>query len=251
MSTTFKGLDNKGNYRIMPNTFKVNGMTYLCGADGFILKQSDDGLTALRGEMIRAVGFGVGIGTGQKDKNEVDIFENDYLKVSTALYLVQNSAGGFIAKAVSSGASDTALSAEFAATAEVVDNLAKTPVITAPEAGTTNLWGHLVSSLQSGVTVSNGAIAGSLSYINSGSLKEVWGAGNFLALKFTDFADADKIMVGLVPSVSSGLVALDEDMNAVFKITDKAKQVLVVDTYKDEDVVRQKFTLTGLTLATS
>ena len=72
-----------------------------------------------------------------------------------------------------------------------------------------------------------------------------------LALKFTDYADADKIMVGLVPSAGSGLVALDEDMNAVFKITDKTKQVLVVDTYKDEDVVRQTFTLSGLTLATS
>lgn len=246
----YKGLDNKGEYRTMPNAFKVNGMTFLCGDKGFILKQNDNGIAALRGGMIRAVGFGVGIGTGQKDKNEVDIYENDYLKVSTALYLVQNSAGGFIAKAVSGG-SDTALSAEFAATAEVVDNLAKTPVITAPEAGTTDLWGHLVSSLQSGVTIANGAITGSLSYVDSGSLEQVWGAGNFLALKFTDFADADKIMVGLVPSVSSGLVALDEDMNAVFKITDKTKQILVVDTYKDEDVTRQSFTLSGLTLATS
>ena len=189
----------------------------------------------------------MGRSTGQKDKNEAEIFENDYLKVSTALYLVQDSASGFVAKAVSGGGSDTALSAEFAATVEVVDNLAKTPVIAAPEAGTTNLWGHLVSSLQSDVAISNGAITGSLSYINSGSLK----APYFLVLKFTDLIDADKIMVGLVPSVSSGLVALDEDMNAVFKITDKAKQVLVVDTYKDEDVVRQKFTLTGLTLATS
>lgn len=246
----YKGLDNKGEYRTMPNAFKVNGMTFLCGDEGFILKQNDNGIAALRGDMTRAVGFGVGIGTGQKDKNEVDIYENDYLKVSTALYLVQNSAGGFIAKAVSGG-SDTALSAEFAATAEVVDNLAKTPVITAPEAGTTDLWGHLVSSLQSGVTIANGAITGSLSYVDSGSLEQVWGAGNFLALKFTDFADADRIVVGLVPSVSSGLVALDEDMNAVFKITDKTKQILVVDTYKDEDVTRQSFTLSGLTLATS
>lgn len=247
---SFKGMDSKGNYRIMPNTFKVNGMTFLCGDEGFILKQNDNGIAALRGDMIRAVGFGVGIGTGQKDKNGVDIYENDYLKVSTALYLVQNSAGGFIAKAVSGG-SDTALSAEFAATAEVVDNLAKTPVITAPEAGTTDLWGHLVSSLQSGVTITNGAITGSLSYVDSGSLEQVWGAGNFLALKFTDYADADRIVVGLVPSVSSGLVALDEDMIAVFKITDKSKQILVVDTYKDEDVTRQSFTLSGLTLATS
>lgn len=247
---TFKGLDNKGKYKTMPNTFKANGMTFLCDDKGFIIKQSDDGITALRGRMLRAVGFGVGRSTGQKDKNEAEIFENDYLKVSTALYLVQDSASGFVAKAVSGG-SDTALSAEFAATAEVVDNLSKTPVITAAEAGTTNLWGHLVSSLQSGVAIANGAITGSLSYINSGSLKEVWGAGNFLALKFTDYADADKIMVGLVPSVSSGLVALDEDMNAVFKITDKTKQVLVVDTYKDADVVRQTFTLSGLTLATS
>ena len=249
--STFKGLDNRGKFRKLPNTFKVGGMTFLCDDKGFIVKQSDDGITALRGEMIRVTGFGVGRSTGQKDKNEVDIFENDYLKVSTALYLVQDSASGFVAKAVSGGGSDTALSAEFAATAEVVDNLAKTPVVTAPEAGTTDLWGHLVSSLQSGVAISNGGITGSLSYINSGSLKEVWGAGNFLAMKFTDYADADKIMVGLVPSAGSGLVALDEDMNAVFKITDKTKQVLVVDTYKDEDVVRQTFTLSGLTLATS
>ena len=178
-------------------------------------------------------------------------YEAHVIRAQAAITHARISAGDVLSNGTYSGGSDTALSAEFAATAEVVDNLAKTPVVTAPEAGTTDLWGHLVSSLQSGVAISNGAITGSLSYINSGSLKEVWGAGNFLALKFTDFADADKIMVGLVPSVSSGLVALDEDMNAVFKITDKAKQVLVVDTYKDEDVVRQKFTLTGLTLATS
>ena len=106
--------------------------------------------------------------------------------------------------------------------------------------------------MQSNVSLSFGGIVGiiigTLSYVSTGALARDWGAGYFLVLKFTDLIDADKIKVGLEPSVSSGLVALDEDMNAVFKITDKNKQVLVVDTYKNADVIRYTFKLHNLTL---
>ena len=252
MGTTFKGLDNKGKYRIMPNTFSVDGMTFLCGSSGFILKQSDDGLAALRGDIVRVNGCGVGRCTGLKDKKDKDIYENDFLSVSSSIYLVQDSDSGFVAKGITSGTDDATLTAELAATTEILCNLGDTPVWTAAEAGTTTLWGHTVSDLQSVVIVllngKNNGIAGTLSYVSTGALARDWGAGYFLVLKFTDLIDAEKIMVGLVPSVSSGLVALDEDMNAVFKITDKNKQVLVVDAYKGADVIRQTFKLTGLIL---
>ena len=46
----FKGLDNNGKFRTLSNTFKVDGMTFLCDDKGFIVKQSDGGITALRGD---------------------------------------------------------------------------------------------------------------------------------------------------------------------------------------------------------
>ncbi|MEE3402508.1 MAG: hypothetical protein VZR73_00310 [Acutalibacteraceae bacterium] len=250
MGTTYKGIDNKGKVVILPNTFSVNGMTFMCENDGFILKQSDDGLTALRGNITRVVGWGVGRCTGLKDKNDRDIYENYFLVVSTSTYLVQYSGGGFVAKGITSGTDDAALTAELAATTLVAGDLGGIPVWAEAEAGTTTLWGHTVSDLQTSVSVNMllKLISGTLKYVSTGALARDWGAGYFLVLKFTDLIDADKIKVGLEPSVSSGLVALDEDMNAVFKITDKNKQVLVIETYKDADVVRQEFALWNLAL---
>lgn len=107
-----------------------------------------------------------------------------------------------------------------------------------------------MSDLQSDVTVANGAITGTLSYVNSGALKRDWGAGNFIALKFTDIdADATSVLVGLEPSEGSGLVELinDPDKNGVFKITDKNTQKFVVMQRTNGFVLIQKYDLSGLT----
>lgn len=93
-------------------------------------------------------------------------------------------------------------------------------------------------------------ITGTLKYLESGQLVTDWGEGNFLALKFIN-NDPDKIKtikVGLDPSQSSGLVPLDEDMNGVFKITNKDTQKFVVESYGEEDKLlsRDEYDLSGL-----
>ena len=116
------------------------------------------------------------------------------------------------------------------------------------------MWGHSVSDLQTGVSVSNGAITGTLKYVDSGTLAHDWGAGNFLALKFSNIdSDATSVLVGLEPSQGSGLVELinDPDKNGVFKITNKKKQKLVVKSTGQGFSIIQKFDLSGLTLQTS
>ncbi len=113
-----------------------------------------------------------------------------------------------------------------------------------------------MSDLQSDVAISNGAITGTLAYVSSGSLVDTWGAGNFIALTFTaseDDTTASKYYVGLNPSVSSGLVQLDSDMDGVFKVTDPNNQWLVVETHNSDSshVTRQTYSLSGLTCEAS
>jgi len=69
------------------------------------------------------------------------------------------------------------------------------------EGGDTRLWNtYDVSDLQSVVEVSGDKITGTLKYIGSGTLKDVWGAGFFLCLKFSDVDEtATSVSVGLKP----------------------------------------------------
>ena len=114
---------------------------------------------------------------------------------------------------------------------------------------TKEYWGTKVSAMQTSVAVANGAITGTLHKLTSGSLVDVWGEGYFIALKFTKNNEAaTSIKVGLRPSVSSGLVELDEDMDGVFKITDKDAQVFVVQCSNGEVSYTLTFDLSGLTL---
>lgn len=113
------------------------------------------------------------------------------------------------------------------------------------------MWGTSVSDMQTGVTVSGGKITGTLKYLSSGQLVNDWGAGNFLALKFTNIpASATSVKVGLEPSQGSGLVELinDPDKNGVFKITNKYVQKFKVVTTDGQLTTEQYFDLSGLTI---
>ena len=107
--------------------------------------------------------------------------------------------------------------------------------------------------MQTDIAVADGAITGTLKYLSEGQLVTDWGAGNFLALKFTDLdADATSVKVGLDPSQGSGLVEIidDPDKNGVFKITDKNTQKLAVLQRKEGvGQLIEFYDLSGLTLA--
>ena len=114
-----------------------------------------------------------------------------------------------------------------------------------------------VSDIQSGVSVSGdkrnpltGKVTGTLKYLSTGPIAEYWGAGNFLALKFSDVdPEATSVKVGLEPSEGSGLVELlgDPDMNCVGKITDKNTQKFKIQiTDNSGRITNQIFDLSGL-----
>ncbi len=102
--------------------------------------------------------------------------------------------------------------------------------------------------------MADGAITGTLKYVSSGALAADWGAGNFLALKFTDIdtTGLTSLKVGLSPSEGSGLVELlgDPDMDGVFKITDKTTQKFVIEATNGKNTARIEYDLSGLTLET-
>lgn len=110
-------------------------------------------------------------------------------------------------------------------------------------------WGTNVSDMQTGLTVSGGKITGTLKYLDEGQLVTDWGEGYFMALKFTkNNANASSIKVGMKPSVSSGLVELDADMDAVIKVTDKNVQLFEVLCSDGSVTFEQDYDLSDLTL---
>lgn len=75
------------------------------------------------------------------------------------------------------------------------------------------------------------------------------GAGHFIALKFSDVAEnITSVKVGIDPTEGTGLVELDSDMNAVFKVKNKS-QVIVVEVSDGYSAKRYTWSLSGLTLA--
>lgn len=119
------------------------------------------------------------------------------------------------------------------------------------ESGNTTIFGRKVSTMQSGITIANGAITGTLKYLSSGAIAQDWGPGNFICLKFPD-ADLENttVKVGLDPTQGSGLVELDSDKNGVFKVTDKNAQQFVVLITSGASHKIQTYSLSGLTCET-
>ena len=108
--------------------------------------------------------------------------------------------------------------------------------------------------MQSDVAVSDDAITGTLKYLDTGDLVDAWGAGNFIALNFTDIpSTATSVKVGLDPSYGSGLVEIidDPDKNGAWKITDKNSQVFKVVTTDGTNTITKSYDLSGLTVQTS
>ena len=112
-----------------------------------------------------------------------------------------------------------------------------------------------VNGFQSGITIANGAITGTLT--KTSAFSNPWGTGYFLALKW---ADADltntDVKVGVMPTAGTGLLSLDSDKDALLKLSyfdddGKPTQKVTVRMYSKANplfFVEQKLDLSGLTL---
>lgn len=121
-----------------------------------------------------------------------------------------------------------------------------------PMKGTDVVFEHTVSDLQTGVFVGTAKIEGTLSYVSTGALPDLWGAGHFLALQFggTAFERAEHIWVGLDPTQGSGLadVIHDDERAGVFKITNTLQRFKAIVDYGNYTEAYD-LDLSGLTLA--
>ena len=134
--------------------------------------------------------------------------------------------------------------------ATVADNFLNTPSVS-PEDGAATVFGHTVSDLQTGVTVTGDKITGTLKYVNSGTLASDWGPGNFLVLKWSDIdPSATSLKVGLEPSMGAGMQEGIEDLdrNGVFKVTSKNTQKFKIVVSNAEHETVRTFDLSGLTV---
>ena len=148
---------------------------------------------------------------------------------------------------------------------DVVDNGDGTFEVSKDDGGLTNptvgavsssatLFNTSVSDIQDNVVVGDSAITGTLKYLSSGDIADYWGAGNFIALDFSNFdANATSVKVGLDPSQGSGLVEIltDPDHNGVFKVTNKDVQKFKIVTSDGTHTKTKTYNLSGLTVLNS
>lgn len=115
------------------------------------------------------------------------------------------------------------------------------------------MFDTVVSSMQKNdVAVQGNAITGTLKYLATGSPAETYGAGYFIALKWSNLdSDTRSLKVGIIPSRGTGLVECydDPDRNGYFKVSDKNQQkIVLIQQDSGINLTKQEFDLSGLTL---
>ena len=121
------------------------------------------------------------------------------------------------------------------------------PTVTALTDGT--VYGVNVSDIQSNVSVGASSITGTSKWLNgSNSITDVWGTGNFVAVTFTapDWTKYTSVKVGLLPTQGAGMQELIghlDDLDSVFKVTDKGEQILRVIATNGTDTIIKDYQL--------
>lgn len=94
--------------------------------------------------------------------------------------------------------------------------------------------------MQENIVVTDDAITGTLKKLSAGEIADYWGAGNFIALKFTlpEGLEPEDVQVGL-----KNPVALDSDLNGVWKVESNTQKLRVIIDGKTKE-----YDLSGLTL---
>lgn len=106
--------------------------------------------------------------------------------------------------------------------------------------------------MQENVVVNNSThrMTGTIKYLSSGYLVDTYGAGNFIALKFSNIPeDATSVMVGI--NTPDTEIITNPDKNGAFKIGNKDTDIFVVEVTTPEQTVRVEYSLAGLNTLSS
>ena len=124
------------------------------------------------------------------------------------------------------------------------------PLSIAPDDGEGDAYGKTISELQTGIVVSDGAISGTLHYVenytnfsSAGNEQE----GNYLVVKVE--ADPDSTVKFHLVGGSKGEITLTpDDRQVVCRIRDKSSQSIRITAEKGGKRNVKNYSLTGLTL---
>ena len=102
--------------------------------------------------------------------------------------------------------------------------------------------------------MSGGSITGTLKYYDDDSkaLVRDWGEGYFIAVGFSDYSSGltyEDVQVGLAPTEGMGLVTLDSDQDAVFKVSSPDQKIMAVQTDANGHKKAQFWSLKNITYA--